>query len=44
MMKIVGHSDIELMELDGYGHNMVYPAIPLLLDFVKKRNPIIDSK
>ena len=37
MMKVVGHPDIELMELDGYGHNMVYPAIPLLLDFIKKR-------
>ena len=36
MMKVVGNLDIELMELDGYGHNMVYPAIPLLLQFVKK--------
>jgi len=36
MMKIVEHPDIELMELDGYGHNMVYPAVPLLLDFVKE--------
>lgn len=38
MMKVVEHPDVELMELDGYGHNMVYPAIPLLLDFVKKRS------
>ncbi len=38
MMKIVEHPDIELMELDGYGHNMVYPAIPLLLDFVKEND------
>lgn len=37
MMKIVEHPDIELMELDGYGHNMVYPAIPLLLDFIKRK-------
>ncbi len=44
MMKIVDHPDIELMELDGYGHNMVYPAIPLLLDFVKKKNPMKDGK
>ncbi len=36
MMKIMEHPDIELMELDGYGHNMVYPAVPLLLDFVKE--------
>lgn len=41
MMKIVEHPDIELMELNGYGHNMVYPAIPLLLDFVRKKTKII---
>lgn len=38
MMKVVGHEDIELMELDGYGHNMVYPAIPLLLNFVREKS------
>lgn len=37
MMKVVEHPDVELMELDGYGHNMVYPAIPLLLNFVKAK-------
>ncbi len=37
MMKVVEHPDIELMELDGYGHNMVYPAIPLLLDFIRRK-------
>ncbi len=37
MMKIVEHPDIELMEMDGYGHNMVYPAIPLLLNFVRDK-------
>ena len=37
MMKIVEHPDIELMELDGYAHDMVYPAIPLLLNFVEKQ-------
>ncbi|WP_461444525.1 alpha/beta hydrolase [Maribacter sp.] len=37
MMKVIGHPDVELMELDGYGHNMVYPAIPLLLNFVHER-------
>ncbi len=36
MMKVLEHPDVELMELDGYGHDMVYPAIPLLLDFVSK--------
>lgn len=41
MMQVVEHPDVELMELDGYGHNMVYPAIPLLLNFVKQK-PNID--
>ncbi|TFG73529.1 MAG: alpha/beta hydrolase [Flavobacteriales bacterium] len=36
MMKVVEHPDIELMEMDGYGHNMVYPAVPLLLNFVQR--------
>ena len=38
MMKVVEHPDVELMELDGYGHNMVYPAIPLLLNFVMEKS------
>lgn len=43
MMKVVEHPDIELMELDGYGHNMVYPAIPLLLNFVNEKSKSIDT-
>ena len=35
MMKVVGHKDIALFELDGYGHDMVYPAVPILVKFVK---------
>jgi len=38
MLKVAEHPDVELMELDGYGHNMVYPAIPLLLDFIKEKS------
>ncbi|MEO0338276.1 MAG: sulfatase-like hydrolase/transferase [Bacteroidota bacterium] len=46
MMKLVGHQETQLMELDGYGHNMVEPAYPLLLKEVrrittKKRRPNI---
>lgn len=37
MLKVVEHPDVQLMELDGYGHNMVYPAIPLVLNFVKNK-------
>lgn len=42
MMKVAGHQDTHIMELDGYGHNMVAPALPLLLRemrrIVKERN------
>lgn len=31
MLKLVGHTDVTLLELDGYGHNMTYPAFPLLV-------------
>ncbi|WP_425238012.1 alpha/beta hydrolase [Ulvibacterium sp.] len=44
MMKVVEHPDIELMELDGYGHNMVYPAIPLLLNFVNEKSKLMDTE
>ena len=36
MMKVVGHQQTKLLELDGYGHNMVAPAFPLLLNEVKR--------
>lgn len=36
MMKIAGHQETRLMELDGYGHNMVAPALPLLIREVKR--------
>ena len=36
MMKVVGHEDVELLELDGYGHGMAEPAHPLLLKFIRR--------
>lgn len=30
MMKVAGHPHTRLLELEGYGHNMFYPAFPLL--------------
>lgn len=36
MMKEVGHQDIKLFELDGYGHGMTAPAFPLLINEVKR--------
>lgn len=36
MLKVAGHRDVTLLELDGYGHGMTNPAHPLLLNFVKR--------
>ena len=37
MMKVVGHQQIEIYELDGYNHGkMAKPAHPLLLKFVRQ--------
>lgn len=36
MMKITGHEDTRIMELDGFGHGMTYPAFPLLIKEVKR--------
>ncbi|GAA4795820.1 alpha/beta hydrolase fold domain-containing protein [Olivibacter ginsenosidimutans] len=37
MMKLVGHKQTRLVELGWYGHNMTYPAFPILIDEVQKR-------
>ncbi len=36
MLKLNGNKNCTLYELQGYGHGMVTPGIPLLLDFIKK--------
>lgn len=36
MMKVVGHPDTRLYEMDGYGHNMLAPAYPLLIQEVRR--------
>jgi len=37
MMKVVGHPDTTIMELDGYNHGqMAQPAHPLLLRFIRR--------
>ena len=36
MMKVVGHPDTRLLEMDGYGHGMTEPAYPLLLKEVDR--------
>jgi acetyl esterase/lipase len=41
MMKVVGHKETKLYELDGYGHGMTEPAFPLLLNEVSR---IVEAK
>ncbi|MCP4883446.1 MAG: alpha/beta hydrolase [Flavobacteriales bacterium] len=36
MMRVVGHKNTRIMEMDGYGHGMTYPAFPLLLNEVDR--------
>ena len=36
MMRISGHEQLRLCELEGYGHRMVEPAIPLVLAEIKR--------
>jgi len=36
MMRVAGHKDTRLMELDGYGHGMELPAFPLLLNEIAR--------
>ena len=35
MLKVIGHPNVELMELDGYGHGIGYPSMPILLKKVR---------
>ncbi|MCP5524447.1 MAG: alpha/beta hydrolase [Verrucomicrobiales bacterium] len=36
MLKVVKHPDVTLYELQGYGHNMVDPALKPMLDWIRK--------
>ena len=36
MMKVVGHTETKIYEIDGYGHGMTAPAFPLLLNEVER--------
>jgi len=42
MMKVVGHPDTRLYEMDGYGHNMLTPAFPLLINEVRRISKLKD--
>ena len=36
MMKVIGHKDTGIYEIDGYGHMMVEPALPLLIYEIRR--------
>ena len=36
MMKIAGHKQTHLLELQGYSHGMTYPAFPLVLEEIQR--------
>ncbi len=36
MMKIAGHNMTRLMELQGYGHDMTFPAFPLIINEINQ--------
>lgn len=38
MMKLNKHNDVTLYELQGYGHGMTSPGVPLLVKFVNERS------
>lgn len=41
MMKIKGHTNTTLFELDGYDHGMIEPAIPLVIKEINKRTAFL---
>lgn len=41
MMKVVGHEDTRIFELDGYGHGIVEPSCPLIINEI---NRVLKSK
>ncbi len=43
MMKLSGHQDTRLLELEGYGHDMTYPAFPLLMREVQRLRELKSS-
>ncbi|MFH4966439.1 alpha/beta hydrolase [Gaetbulibacter sp. M235] len=43
MMKVAGNKNIMIYEMDGYGHMMVDPALPLLLNFVESKTKLKHS-
>ncbi|WP_442845744.1 alpha/beta hydrolase [Leeuwenhoekiella sp. H156] len=38
MMKVAGQQEIQIYEMQGYGHGMTHPAFPLLIEFVRQHS------
>lgn len=36
MLKLIGHKDVKLLEIQGYGHNVGKPAFPLVLQEIER--------
>ncbi|NCB27105.1 MAG: alpha/beta hydrolase, partial [Bacteroidia bacterium] len=36
MMKVAGHKQTRLLEIQGYNHGMTYPAFPLVLEEIQR--------
>ena len=43
MMKLAGHTKTKLYELDGFDHNMTYPAMPLMLKEIEKIKQMLNT-
>lgn len=44
MMKVAGHTDTRILELDGYGHGIAKPACPLVVKEVKRVCKLKDGR
>lgn len=38
MLKLTGHKNVHLYEFQGYGHGMLQPAFPLIIQYIKSIN------
>jgi hypothetical protein len=36
MLKVAGHQNVKHIVLEGYGHGIKHPALPLILNEIKK--------
>jgi alpha-D-ribose 1-methylphosphonate 5-phosphate C-P lyase len=39
MLKVAGHKQVTLYEIQGYGHGMTGPAYPIMLRWIQQISP-----